>query len=291
MSRKNFLKTMQWGKMAALFQIVIGCAVGGAAYPLFLTPGDIAPGGLTGVAMLLHELIPALPVGTTSLVMNIPLFIVGYRAMGRRFAARSLGATVLFSLAIDLMPLQALTTDPMLSGIFGGVMLGVGLGLILRGGATTGGTDMAARLVHQKLPFISTGMFLLGIDCLVVLAAAFVFDQEKALYALISIAISSKMIDVVMLGLTQNKACFVMSEGWETISRRVLTEMDRGATLLTAKGAYSGMERPVILCVLPVQEVATFKNIVRQEDEKAFMFITEAHEALGEGFDKLMEKE
>lgn len=273
-------RLMAWG------QIVLGCIVGGAAYPLFLEPCLIAPGGLTGVAMIINSF-TQWPVGITSLVLNVPLFIVGYRSMGRVFAFRSLIATILFSLAIDLLRLPALAEDPMLGTLFGGVLLGAGLGLILRGGATTGGTDMAARVVHRYLPFLSVGMFLFLIDCLVVIAAGFCFDVMKALYALICIFVSGKVVDAVMLGLSKNKACFIMTEEWEKVNARILKEMDRGVTLLKARGGYTGSERPVVLCVIPPQEVARLKGIVREEDERAFMFITEAHEALGEGFSKL----
>lgn len=271
----------------AWLQIVIGCVIGAAAYPTFLDPGKIAPGGLTGVAMILKHLW-GWDIGITSLILNIPLFIVGYKAMGRVFAFRSLAATILFSLMIDLLPLREIPVEPILGTLYGGILLGIGLGFILRGGATTGGTDMAARMVHKYLPFLSVGMFLFLIDCVVVVAAWIFIGSSEALYALICIFVSGKAVDMVMLGLSSNKACFVMTEQWERVSRRLLDEMERGVTQLSARGAYTGNERPVVLCVLPPQEVSRLKEIVRQEDEKAFMFITEAHEALGEGFSSLL---
>ncbi len=271
----------------AWLQIVIGCAIGAAAYPTFLDPGKIAPGGLTGVAMIMKHLW-GWDIGITSLILNVPLFIIGYKAMGRVFAFRSLVATILFSLMIDFLPLEEIPVEPILGTIYGGILLGIGLGFILRGGATTGGTDMAARMVHKYLPFLSVGMFLFLIDCVVVIAAWIFIGSSEALYALICIFVSGKAVDMVMLGLSSNKACFVISDKWERVSQRLLTEMERGVTQLSARGAYTGTERPVVLCVLPPQEVARLKEIVRQEDEKAFMFITEAHEALGEGFSSLM---
>lgn len=274
----------QW---AAWLQIVIGCVIGAAAYPTFLDPGKIAPGGLTGVAMILKHLW-GWDIGITSLLLNIPLFIVGYRAMGKVFAFRSLVATVLFSLAIDLLPLREIPVEPILGTLYGGILLGIGLGFILRGGATTGGTDMCARLVHKYLPFLSVGMFLFLIDCVVVVAAWIFIGSSEALYALICIFVSGKAVDMVMLGLSRNKACFVITDAWEKVSQRLMVEMERGVTQLSARGAYTGVERPVVLCVLPPQEVSRLKEIVRQEDEKAFMFITDAHEALGEGFSNLM---
>lgn len=271
----------------AWVQIVIGCVIGAAAYPTFLDPGKIAPGGLTGVAMILKHLW-GWDIGITSLILNIPLFVVGYKAMGRVFAFRSLVATILFSLMIDLLPLREIPVEPILGTLYGGILLGIGLGFILRGGATTGGTDMAARMVHKYLPFLSVGMFLFLIDCVVVIAAWIFIGSSEALYALICIFVSGKAVDMVMLGLSSNKACFVISDAWERVSQRLMNEMERGVTQLTAKGAYTGKDRPVVLCVLPPQEVSRLKEIVRQEDEKAFMFVTEAHEALGEGFSSLM---
>ncbi|MBR6966073.1 MAG: YitT family protein [Clostridia bacterium] len=267
-------------------QILAGCFIGAAAYPAFLIPNNIAPGGLTGVATILNYLFQ-LPVGTVSLVMNIPLFLIGYRSMGQVFAFRSLIATLLFSALIDLIPIGPVSTDPLLGTLFGGVVLGIGLGLILRGFATTGGTDMIARMVHRRLPFITVGMFLFVLDCVVVLAAAVFIGTEQALYAFINIYVCSKVIDAVMMGFAGNKACFIMSPQWQRITERLMDEVGRGVTHLDARGAYSGKQQPVVLCVASRQEIMAVKRIVREEDESAFMFITEAHEALGEGFSRL----
>ena len=283
---ENMRGTRLREQITAYGQIVAGCLIGGAAYPTFLVPNNIAPGGLTGVATILNYLFQV-PVGVTSLMMNIPLFIIGWKAMGRVFVFRSLVATLLFSLFIDLLKLQPVTMDPLLGTLFGGVLLGLGLGLILRGGATTGGTDMVARMVHKRFSFITVGAFLMMIDCVVVLAAGIFISATDALYALISIFISSKVLDMVLAGLSGNKACFVISDAYDRVTKRVMVEMNRGATLLSAKGAYTGQERPVVLCVASRVEVARIKDIVREEDENAFMFITEAHEALGEGFSRL----
>ena len=288
MKLRDKLGNKAWRKetLIAYAQIVLGCIIGGAAYPMFLVPNNIAPGGLTGVATVLNFLM-GVPVGLTSMLMNIPLFILGYKAMGRVFVVRSFIATVLFSMAIDLIKVPAVTMDPLLGTLYGGVLLGIGLGLILRGGATTGGTDMVARMVHSRFPFISVGMFLMMIDGLVVVLAGVCVGLNEGLYAMIAIFVSSKLIDMVMAGLTQTRACYIITSATDVVTDRIMKEMDRGVTHLVAKGAYSGTARPVILCVLSSQEVVKLKDIVREEDEKAFMFITGAHEALGEGFSKL----
>ncbi|MBQ9210956.1 MAG: YitT family protein [Clostridia bacterium] len=264
-------------------QIALGSLIGAAAYPLFMTPNNIAPGGLTGLAMILNFLF-SLPVGFTSLTLNVPLFLIGYRTMGRIFAFRSLIATALFSLLIDLLPLQPMTMDPLLATLYGGILLGIGLGLILRGGATTGGTDMVARMVHRRIPAITVGAFLFAIDFMVVAAAGLIIGTSEALYALINIFLSAKMIDVVMVGFSGNKACLVISPAWERIQARIMTEMERGVTQLEAKGGYTGESRPTLLCVVSRMEVTAVKRIIREEDEQAFVIVVEANEAIGDGF-------
>ena len=284
--QKRIMKRNRSAKNEIIFsylQIMIGCILGGAAYPLFLTPGNIAPGGLTGIAMVTNYLFHW-PVGTVTLILNVPLFLFGWKFMGKRFVLRTLIATILFSLLIDLLPLKPLTEDPLLSAVFGGVLLGIGLGLILRGEATTGGTDMLARMIHRSVPAISTGMFLLALDCAVVVVAAVAIGITQALYAIICIFISSKVIDAVMVGFSGNKACFIISNKNETILSRILTELERGVTKLSAKGGYTGEERPTLLCVVSRMEVTAVKNIVRDEDENAFMIVVDAHEAIGDGF-------
>ncbi len=283
---REYLRTHKREILMAYAQILIGSVIGAAAYPTFLIPNNIAPGGLTGVATILNYL-AGWPVGITALVLNIPLFLIGYRTMGKVFAFRSLVATALFTILIDILPLKPVSEDPLLGTLFGGVVLGIGLGLILRGGATTGGSDMVARMVHRRFSFITVGMFLFALDFLVVLAAAIFIGGTQALYAMIDIYVCGRVIDAVMVGFGGNKACFVMTDAWQKITGRVLNEIERGCTLLEAKGAYSGTSRPVVMCVMSRQEMTALKRIVQEEDEKAFMFITEAHEALGEGFSRL----
>ena len=287
---KEYIATRKKELIQAYAQILIGSVIGAAAYPTFLVPNNIAPGGLTGVATILNYLWNW-PVGIVSLIMNIPLFIIGYRTMGRIFAFRSLVATLLFSVFIDILPLHPISADPvldpLLGTLFGGVLLGIGLGLILRGGATTGGTDMIARMVHRRFNFITVGMFLFALDLVVVLAAAVFIGGAQALFAMINIYVCSRVIDDVMVGFGGNKACFVMTGAWENVTKRVMDEVGRGVTYLEARGAYSGKSQPVVMCVASRQEMTALKRIVQEEDEKAFMFITDAHETLGEGFSRL----
>ena len=280
------LKGLRNEKARAYAEIALGCVVGGAAYPLFLVPNNIAPGGLTGVATIFNYLW-GWPVGVTSMLLNLPLFLIGWKAMGRVFVFRSLVATVLFSACIDLLQLPPLTDDILLGSVYGALVLGVGLGLIMRGGATTGGSDMVARMVHKKFPLVTVGAFLFLVDCAVILCAAFTMSARAALYALICIFVSARAVDLVLAGFGSAKASFIITRQGDGISRRILAELNRGVTVIAATGAYSGEGRTVLVSVVSSREVLTLKKIVRQEDEKAFMFIADTHETLGEGFSAL----
>ncbi len=276
-------KSIKSSLLFSYIQLFIGCLIGSAAYPLFLTPNNIAPGGLTGIAVILNYLFH-LPVGTISLAMNIPLFLLGYRSVGKIFAFRSLIATLLFSLLIDILPLRPMTMDPLLGTLFGGVLLGIGLGLIIRGGATTGGTDMMASMVNRKFQYISTGTILFAFDFLVVAAAGIIVGTSQALYAMICIFVTAKVMDTVMIGFSGNKACLIVSSSWEEIKKRIMFDMGRGVTQLLSKGGYTGDDRPTLLCVVNRQEIMEIKKIVREVDVNAFMIVLEAHEAIGDGF-------
>ncbi len=273
-------------RVVAYIEIVLGCMIGGAAYPLFLVPNNIAPGGVTGIATIFNYLW-GWPVGITSMLLNLPLFVIGWKAMGKVFVFRSLVATLLFSAFIDLLKLPPLTDDMLLGTVYGALVLGLGLGLILRGGATTGGSDMIARMVHNKFPIVTVGVFLFAVDCAVILCAAFTMSARAALYALICIFVNARAVDLVLAGFGSAKACFIITNRAETISSRIMTELDRGATMLTATGAYSKEMRTVLISVVSQREVIPLKRIVRTEDQKAFMFITDTHETLGEGFNAL----
>ena len=273
-------------KTRAYLLIALGCALGGAAYPTFLVPNNIAPGGLTGVATIFNYLWKW-PVGVTSMALNLPLFLIGFRQMGKVFVFRSFVATMLFSVCIDLLQLPPVTDDILLASVYGAILLGLGLGLIMRGGATTGGSDMIARMVNKRFPLLTVGTFLFIVDCCVILAAGFTMSARAALYALINIFVSARVVDLVLAGFGSAKACYIITANAETIARRIMAELDRGATIVPAVGAYSGEKRTVLISVVTNAEVIPLKKIVRSEDEKAFVFITDTHETLGEGFSAL----
>jgi uncharacterized membrane-anchored protein YitT (DUF2179 family) len=270
-------------------QIILGAFLGALAYPMFLVPNNIAPGGITGAATIINYLFK-FPVGITSLMLNIPLFIVGYKSMGKRFVFRTLFATIFFSLLIDMLKIPLVTEDELLASLFGGGLLGLGLALILRGNATTGGTDLIARMVHKRFPVISIGLFLLIIDFIVVFAAGVTMGMKQALYAMLTVFACSKALDAVLAGIDTNKVCYIISKNNDAIKKRILEDMERGVTVFDAEGGYSGENVSMLLCVVNRLEIIRLKEIVRLEDHKAFLFVMNAHETLGEGFRALVEE-
>lgn len=270
--------------------IVIGTLIMGASYAYFFVPNNIAPGGVTGVATVLNYLIGQPPVGTLSFILNIPLFLLGYRTGGKRFVFRSFLSMMLLSLFIDILPGAPVTTDGMLASIFGGILLGIGLGVVLRAGATTGGTDLAAEMVHRHFSFITVGTFLFGIDCLVILLAGIVFDVQAALVALIALYVSTKVIDMVIKGWNTEQQMMIISDKAADIAARIISEMDRGATFIDATGAYTGEKRGMIYVVVTRAQIMQVKSIVADIDLHAFVTVSEAHEVMGEGFRQFSQK-
>ena len=269
-------------------QIISGVLLCAAGYNLFLIPNDIAPGGFTGIGQLISHA-TGWPVGTITLCLNIPLFLLSARQLGLSFGVRSLAATIGLSLAIDLLPLPSIipmdaSERMLLASVFGGVLCGAGFGLIIRGGATTGGTDMLAKLIHERFPGISFGAIMFTVDTLVIVASAFVFDIVSALFALITTFLVSHMIDALLDGLNSARAYFIVSTRSTDIAARVMDELDRGATALNGRGLYSGTDRDVLLCVVNRAESVRLRSIVAEIDPTAFMIATNVHEALGEGF-------
>ena len=269
----------------SILSLALGCLIMALGMNLFLIPNKIVAGGLSGIGTVLYHLFH-LPVGMTVLAMNLPLFLASWKMLGSSFGIKTLIATVLLSLFIDGTAfLDVLTDDLLLASIVGGGMIGLGLGLIFREDASTGGTDLGAKIVHKAIPFISVGQLLLAIDAVVVLMAAFAFDQyELGLYAGVTIFLTARVIDAVVVGVNYTKAAYIISLKSDVISKRILMDMDRGVTELKGKGLYTGNDRPVLLCVLRSRDVPHLKQIVSEIDPEAFIFISDVREAFGEGF-------
>lgn len=268
--------------------IALGSLLMVAAYAYFFTPHRIAPGGFSGIGMVLYHKL-GWPVGAVTMAMNLPLYIVAFRREGLRFILLSVLATVLFSVLVDLLPSAPLTDDVLMSSVFGGALLGVGLGLVLRAGATTGGTDMLAWLIGGFIPSARIGMILLIIECTVVGLSAIAFGVEAALYATISLLISTRLVDVLQEGVGAAKAFYIISSNPDAIGKSILERMGRGATELYGRGVYTGKEQRVLLCVIHRSETSLLKDLVHQVDPHAFLFISDAREAMGRGFATLKE--
>lgn len=263
--------------------LTLGTLVTAFSFAAFFLPHDIAPGGVTGIATVLSS-VTGLNVGLLSFLINLPLFAIGWRRVGWRFAARSFIAMLLLSLFIDVIPVFDLSGDMMLASLFGGVIMGVGLGMVVRSGATTGGTDMAAMIVHEHWSFLTVPMVLFAIDTVVVVIAAMAFGLQAGLFALVSLFTSTKAMDAVIKGFNTAMQFLIISAKQEEIIRRIHSEMDRGCTRLEATGTYEGRKNGALLCVVSRMEAAKLKKIVSEVDPRAFVTVCDVHEALGEGF-------
>ena len=227
-----------------------------AAYNLYLIPNEIAAGGFTGIGQLVNSVIDV-NVGTVSIVLNIPLFVLSMRRLGLSFGIRSLIAMLGLSLTIDYVPLPAATNDLLLATVFGGALAGLGFGLILRGNATTGGSDMLASLVHSRFPAVRVSVGIFAVDGLVILASAFVFDQQAAMYALICTGLMNLVVDAVLEGPNSAHSYIIISDRADEIAQLVMEELSRGVTAFDARGMYSGADKRVLLCVVNRFEICS----------------------------------
>ena len=266
--------------------ILVGAFIMACAYPMFFVPCGIAPGGITGIAAIIHHT-AGYPVGIVTILLNIPLFILGWRRFGHGFVLRSLAAMFASSALIDLLPLPALTENVLIAAIFGGVLIGTGIGLTIRTGASTGGTDMAAVMIHRRLPDFSVGRILLTLDAVVILAAGVLISIEAALTALITVFVSNLCIDRIVTGFNTARAFLIISRESETISRAILEQLERGVTFLEGSGAYSGASVKPMLSIVSRFQVSQLKNIIQSIDPQAFVISTDVTEVLGEGFSSM----
>lgn len=268
--------------------MLIGAALYAASVNIFTSPNDIAPGGLTGVATMLNFTF-SLPIGIMIFVLNIPLFIWGAVENGRKFLTKTIIATVFVSVAIDAMALIPFVYrgDTFLASIFGGLLSGLGLAFIFYRGGTTGGTDIIARNIHKHLPHISMGTVILCADAVVFVAAALVYHSiESALYAVITVFVSTKVIDAVIYGVAHDngKLLFIITDKFDELSTLILERIGRGVTMLDAHGAYSNDDKKVLLCAVRPSQVHKIKSLVTSLDKNAFIVVTTANAISGKGF-------
>lgn len=263
--------------------VILGSAIVALAFNLFLLPNRVASGGVSGISTILDATLGWEP-GIVQLCFNIPLFLAGVILLGKQFGLKTLVGTITLPLIVLWTAgLEPATKDPLLGSLFGGIGVGLGLGLVFRGRASTGGTDLAAQIIH-KYTGLSLGTCVAAIDGLIVISAAIVFDLELGMYALIGLFVTSKTIDFVQVGLGYSKMAIVITQKEEEVKQAILTKIDRGVTKLSATGGYTEDERPVLMCVVDQTEFTKLKQVVRSIDASAFVVVMNASEVLGEGF-------
>ncbi|MDD6175602.1 MAG: YitT family protein [Firmicutes bacterium] len=288
------MKKITWNRESTtelirfLLLTVAGAVLYAVSVNCFTAPNRIAPGGATGVATILQDVFGT-PIGLMMLAVNLPLFLWGVLESGLRFFGKTIIATLIYSGVIDLSApfLPQYRGDMMLAALFGGVISGAGLGLTFMTGATTGGSDLAAKLIGRRLRHISMGKLILVIDFLIVLASMAVYRNiESGLYAMITIFVCSRAVDTVLYGLDSGngKLLFIMSQKSEEITREITSEMDRGVTMLRSKGGFTGSEGYALMCAVRRSEVFRLREIVRKIDPDAFLIIGNAEQIVGESF-------
>lgn len=250
-------------------------------------PNGIAFGGITGVAQIVHRFFPVVPIGITVIVINIPLFLLSWKLLGRHVFVTSLFAMAASSVFIDLLGslYQFPPMDSLLACIYGGVLVGAALGVILQQGATTGGTDLIARLLKLKLAWLPMGKLLLAVDLAVIVAVALAFHSlDSALYGVVSLYIATLVMDGVLYGLDNAKMAYIISACPEETAAAIMGDLERGVTILRGQGAWSGEEKQVLLVAFKQRQIVRLKRIVKERDPAAFLIVCEAHEVLGDGF-------
>ena len=265
--------------------ITVASFVYAVSVSLFLDPNSLAPGGITGVAIILNRLF-GIETGTWMLLINIPILLIGIWKFGLRFILSTIYCTAMTSLFTNLLtPVGAVTTDPLLASLTGSALMAVSMGWVFKAGSTTGGTDIIIKLLRLKFPYLKTGALFFLTDVVIVIASAFVFRNiDKALYAGIVVIITSVVLDVVLYGRDEAKLIYIISDHAEKIAGRLLEELDIGVTYVQGSGAYSGKEKSVIMCAMKKNISPKAEEIVKEEDPLAFMIVTSATEIFGEGY-------
>ncbi|HNW84266.1 MAG: YitT family protein [Candidatus Cryosericum sp.] len=269
--------------------ITVGCVIYALSFALFVIPRNLAPGGISGLAIVINHFFGQVPIGATIIILNAPLFLISFKRLGRGFLWRSIYATVISSVLIDVMVryTNGFEVDMLLSSVYAGVIMGVGIGVIFRFFGSTGGTDLLAQLLSEHVG-LTFGTTLLVIDTVIIVLSGVAFKSVTIpLYSILSLYISSKTIDLVQEGMSFSKAAWVVSSQPEEIAARIMSELDRGVTKFTAVGAYTSEPKEVVFCVVPQSQISHLKQIVHDVDPNAFVAIMEVTETLGQGFKEL----
>lgn len=267
--------------------IILGALIQAFAMRLFLVPAELVSGGISGIAQLINHYIN-FPIGLMVFLGNIPLFILGWQYLGgSRFAIRTILSILAFSFFTDILvlflPIGGVTNDMVLNTLYGGLMLGVGLGVVYRGRGTSGGSDILGRILNHRLNITISQAYLIT-DSIAVIGAGFVFGWSKALYGLVMIYVSGLAAETALEGMNVVRSAMIVTTQTDVVAQAIMQELERGVTILSATGGYTGEQRNVIYCVVSTMEVNRLKILVHDIDPDAFMVIGQAQEALGEGF-------
>lgn len=280
---REFYQKYKW-----IAATVLGSAIFALGFALFLGPNDMSAGGISGLALVFVEVFGIGTVGTLSILINLPLFILGGLKIGKRFFAGSMLGMVLSSVMIDSFACFAIAgLDPLLAVLYGGVICGIGLGLVFVNGTSTGGSDILVRLLKLKYRNVPIGQISIAFDAIVVVLTGLVFqDISKALYTGVTVYLSGKVVDAVVYNFDYSKVALIISDEHEAIAREIGLQLDRGATFLHAEGSYSHAPKKVVLAAVKKQQLAELKDLVVRIDPDAFIIVQEAHQVLGDGFSR-----
>ncbi len=266
--------------------IIVGSAVFALGFALFLEPNQITAGGVSGIGMVMEALSGVGSVGLWTALINLPLFLVGFRRLGGQFFFGSLLGMVVSSVLIDVFALlPAFETEMLLAALFGGILVGGGLGLVFVRGASTGGTDILARLLKLRFRNLSIGKLMMVVDVVISTVAGLVFgDFNKTLYSFVTLYVSSIALDSVVYGFDYSRVALIISDKNAEIAEKIIRELDRGVTFLDGEGGYTGQRKRVILCAIKKHQLAELNELVTSVDPEAFIILQEAHQVLGDGF-------
>jgi len=263
--------------------VIVGAAIIAIGFNVFLLPNQVASGGVSGISTILNGLFGWNP-GLIQYAFNIPLFIAGILLLGKKFGIKSFIGTVTLPFIVLLTNSWSPWTDnPLLGALFGGIVVGIGIGLVFKGNASTGGTDLLAQII-SKYTGITLGTSVLLIDGIIAISAAIVFDLEKGLYALIGLYVTTKTIDIIQLGFSQSKMIYIITMKQDEVRDAIYAEINRGVRKLPAIGGYTGEARPVLMVVVYQTEFTKLKQLIKNVDPSAFVIVSNAYEVLGEGF-------
>ena len=270
-----------------VFLLTIGCFIMACGTSLFLLPNQLSSGGFAGLATIAYYLLK-IPLGTTMFALNIPLFILGYIRIGKKFLIKSLIGTSVLAIFIDILDrLPALTQDRFLGCIYGGIAMGIGTAIVLKSNSSTGGTDLLSYIIRSYKKNYRTSSLIVGVDSIIIaLNVIFFRNIEIGLYSAIAIYLMGKMIDIIFEGVNFTKMMFIISDKYERIAEEIGNKVDRGSTGIYAKGMYTNEEKMMLLCVGSRNEIAKIKQIAVSIDKKAFIIISNARETWGKGFKK-----